>query len=86
MLQHESPKVGIVGCGYWGRNLVRDFSELGSLAAICDSDASRLEELRRSYSVAAITRFEEMLAMSEVQAVVIAAPAAQHYGLARGRR
>ena len=83
MFQHNSAKVGIVGCGYWGKNLVRVFSELGSLAAICDSDASRLEELRHSYSVAATNRFEELLAMPDVQGLVIAAPAAQHYGLAK---
>jgi UDP-2-acetamido-3-amino-2,3-dideoxy-glucuronate N-acetyltransferase len=83
MVQREFPKVGVVGCGYWGKNLVRNFWELGSLAAICDSDASQLEELRRLYAVTATSRFEELLAMPEVQGVVIAAPAAQHYSLAR---
>jgi UDP-2-acetamido-3-amino-2,3-dideoxy-glucuronate N-acetyltransferase len=83
MIQGELPGVGVVGCGYWGKNLVRNFSELESLAAICDSDPRRLEELRRLHPVAITSRFEELLAMPNVQAVVIAVPAAQHFALAK---
>jgi UDP-2-acetamido-3-amino-2,3-dideoxy-glucuronate N-acetyltransferase len=83
MIQLESRKVGVVGCGYWGKNLVRVFSELGALAAVCDADASRLSDMRLSYDVPVTDRFEEMLAMPGVDAVVIAAPAAQHFVLAK---
>src|SRR5580704_13796235 len=83
MMQRVLPKVGVVGCGYWGKNLVRNFSELASLAAICDSEVSRLEELTRTCGVPSTTHFEEMLGMPEVQGVVIAAPAAQHFALAK---
>ena len=83
MTPHVLPKVGVVGSGYWGKNLVRNFSELGALVAVCDSDPLRLEEMRQSYSVATTTRFEELLAIPEMQAVVIAAPAAQHFALAK---
>jgi UDP-2-acetamido-3-amino-2,3-dideoxy-glucuronate N-acetyltransferase len=83
MIQHESLKVGVVGCGYWGKNLVRVFSELGALAAVCDADPARLAELRLAYQVPATDRFEEMLEMPGVDAVVIAAPAAQHFMLAK---
>lgn len=83
MIQQESRKVGVVGCGYWGKNLVRVFSEIGGLAAVCDADPARLADLRLSQSVRATDRFEEMLAMPEVDAVVIAAPAAQHFALAK---
>jgi len=79
----NSPGVGVVGCGYWGKNLVRVFSELGHLAAICDSDRPRLEDLSRSYPAVAVNRYEELLAMPEVRGVVVAAPAAQHYALAK---
>lgn len=83
-MSHSSTvRVGVVGCGYWGRNLVRNFHELGALAAVCDVDSGNLEEMRRTYSVFATPHFEEMLAMPEVQAVVIAAPAARHYELAK---
>jgi len=83
MIHGESRKVGVVGCGYWGKNLVRVFSEIGSLAAICDADVSRLAELRLSHNVPVTDRFEEMLDMQEIHACVIAAPAAQHFALAK---
>jgi UDP-2-acetamido-3-amino-2,3-dideoxy-glucuronate N-acetyltransferase len=83
MTTNNLPGIGVIGCGYWGRNLVRNFHELGSLVAVCDNDLSCLEEMRKKYSVAATQHFEELLAMPEVRAVVIAAPAAQHYELAK---
>lgn len=83
MIHRDSLKVGVVGCGYWGKNLVRNFAELGSLAAACDTDASRLAEIRQEQTVHLTTRFEEMLALPGVKGVVIAAPAAQHFALAK---
>lgn len=83
MTASESPKVAVVGCGYWGRNLVRVFSEIGALHAICDSDPAKVAELASAYGVAGTEYFEEVLAMREVQAVVIAAPGAQHFSLAK---
>jgi UDP-2-acetamido-3-amino-2,3-dideoxy-glucuronate N-acetyltransferase len=77
------PGVAVIGCGFWGRNLVRNFHELGSLRAVCDVDLLRLEELRQRYSVAATNRVDEVLAMPDVAAVAIAAPAAQHFELAK---
>ncbi len=83
MTTENQPRVGLVGCGYWGRNLVRNFAELGSLAAVCDVDRSRVEEMQRSHSVVGTNRFEQLLAIPEIQAVAIASPAAQHFALAK---
>lgn len=83
MSENRLPAVGVIGCGYWGRNLVRNFHELGCLHAICDTEEVRLQEMREKYDVRSTTVFEEMLAMPEVRAVVIAAPAAQHFDLAK---
>jgi UDP-2-acetamido-3-amino-2,3-dideoxy-glucuronate N-acetyltransferase len=83
MNSDKSVSVGVVGCGYWGRNLVRNFHQLGALAAVCDVEPGNLEEMRRTYSVFAISDFEELLSMPEVQAVVLATPAASHYQLAK---
>lgn len=74
--------VAVVGCGYWGKNLVRNFRELGNLAQICDTS----EDGRRLASDiapdAAVTGdFEEVLEGSAA-AVVIATPASTHYDLA----
>jgi len=83
MSDFSASKVGVVGCGYWGKNLVRVFSEIGSLGAICDADSARLDDLGRSYSVPTTDRFEEILGIRDIRAVVIAAPAALHFTLAR---
>ena len=42
--------VAVIGCGYWGKNLVRNFAELGALAAICDPDRATAAQLCRSAS------------------------------------
>lgn len=83
MEENKVSGIAVAGCGYWGRNLVRNFFELGELAAVCDVDASRLEEMRKNYSIRTTQSFEELLKMPEVRAVAIAAPAAQHFSLAK---
>ena len=77
--------VGVVGCGYWGPNLVRNFSALETceLRAICDSEPARLAPLRRHYpAIAAYTRFDELLADLSIDAVAICTPVGSHYELA----
>ena len=83
MSKSESVRVGVAGCGYWGRNLVRNFHQLGALGAVCDVNESALEEMRRTYAIPTCTRFEDLMANPDIQAVVIAAPAAAHYELAK---
>jgi UDP-2-acetamido-3-amino-2,3-dideoxy-glucuronate N-acetyltransferase len=77
------PAVGVVGCGYWGKNLIRNFSELGALRVVCDVDPERAASLAAKYDVDSCTSYSDMLARSDVQAVVIAAPAAEHFALAK---
>ena len=76
------PQVAVIGCGYWGRNLVRNFFELGALHTICDSKQDVLDEARSKYDVRMVQDIEVVLADRDVDAVVIAAPAVQHYDLA----
>jgi UDP-2-acetamido-3-amino-2,3-dideoxy-glucuronate N-acetyltransferase len=76
--------VAVVGCGYWGKNLVRNFHQLGRLRVICDVDRNRLEELRQEYEgVAVCDSYEELFNRDDIEGVAIAAPAAQHYTLAK---
>jgi UDP-2-acetamido-3-amino-2,3-dideoxy-glucuronate N-acetyltransferase len=77
------PPVGVVGCGHWGKNLVRNFHELGALQAICDVDPASLDAMAKKFGVKAVADYDELLSDSEIVAVVIAAPAAQHYALAK---
>jgi len=77
------PAVGVVGCGYWGKNLIRNFSELGALRVVCDVDGDRASALAKKYNVDFCTTYGELLARKDIDAVVIAAPAAEHFVLAK---
>jgi predicted dehydrogenase len=66
-------KVGAVGCGYWGPNLIRNFRQLPDceLKVICDASEQRLQHMRRLHPGLATTdRFEELLHNAEIEAVV----------------
>ena len=79
-------KVVVVGSGYWGKNLVRNFNALGSLAAICDSDPRVLHNLQKMYDgVPTVQRFDELLDGSgpSADAIAIATPAESHYELTK---
>lgn len=76
--------VAVVGCGYWGKNLVRNFAQLGALRTMCDADPSALESLKSSFpGVKTETDFAELLRDDCIRGVVIATPAASHYSMAR---
>lgn len=75
--------VAVIGAGYWGKNLVRNFHELGVLKTVCDGAAPCREAMQASYPGVQVTdNFDAVLADPEVQAVVIAAPAALHFEMA----
>jgi predicted dehydrogenase len=76
----------VVGCGYWGPNLVRNLSETPEfhLQALCDKDAGPLRALGRRYPQArTLGDFDELLTDERVEAVVIATPPATHAPLAK---
>jgi UDP-2-acetamido-3-amino-2,3-dideoxy-glucuronate N-acetyltransferase len=76
--------IAVVGCGYWGKNLVRNFAELGALHTICDSSLEVLSKLRAIYrNVNTETSFEAVLANREIKSVVISSPAVLHYSMAK---
>ncbi|MGA8659164.1 MAG: Gfo/Idh/MocA family oxidoreductase [Chthoniobacterales bacterium] len=78
--------VGVVGCGYWGPNLVRNFKGLPNcnLKAMCDVSEERLKHLRSLYSdVDGITDFGHLLNGAGLDAVVVATQVKNHYTLAK---
>jgi len=76
--------IAVVGCGYWGKNLVRNFAELGALHTICDSNSEILSKLAAIYpNVKGETNLDAVLTDKEIKGVVIALPAALHYPAAR---
>ena len=78
----KTPRIGIVGCGYWGKNLVRNFHALKTLEIACDLNDGVLQHVQQDYGVAVTKDFEAVLNDPVINAVVIATPAAQHHDLA----
>lgn len=74
-------KVAVVGCGHWGKNLIRNFHELGALAAISDSDAERAAAMSQQYEVPALP-IRQILDLDVIDSLVIATPVEAHASLA----
>jgi len=80
----NEPRVGVVGSGYWGRNLVRNFHDLGVLAAVCDADeAARTAMQERHPAPLSTARYADLLACDAVDAVALATPAGLHGAMVR---
>lgn len=78
--------IGIIGYGYWGPNLVRNFStqKNGQVYAVADGRQERLELVNKLYpQVKTMSTADELLDNSEVHAVVIATPVFSHFDLAK---
>jgi len=75
--------IAVIGCGYWGKNVVRTFHGLGALRYVCDVRPQVLEDARTKYGVRGSASVAEVLADPEVEGVAIAAPAIQHYDLVK---
>jgi predicted dehydrogenase len=77
-------RVGQVGLGAWGKNLVRNVDELADLRWLCDASEGRQSEFARRFPGARATgSFEELVGDPELEAVVIATPVPTHYALAK---
>ena len=77
-------RVAVVGLGYWGKNLVRNFYQLNALAGLCDSNTRVKESYQLDYpGVKLYQDFAEVLSDSSLTAVALATPAATHYELAK---
>lgn len=84
MTEDQRPGVALIGCGAWGQHLARNLSRLRVLRTICDGDCAVLERARSQYPDTNLTSSVDVVWHDPaIQAVVIAAPAAQHYALAR---
>ncbi len=78
--------VGIVGCGYWGPNLIRNFNSLPecNVKKICDLDQKRLEHLKNLYpTVETTSKFDEIVEDEQIDAVIVAVPVKYHYEMAK---
>jgi predicted dehydrogenase len=78
--------VAVAGCGYWGPNLIRNFSSLADckVKQVCDLDAKRLAHMKNLYpAVETTTDFGALTDDKELDAIVVATPVHLHYELAK---
>ena len=82
----DKVRVGVVGLGYWGPNLARNFDRLPSaeLAYCCDLDEANLAKARELYPSTIVTdRYEDLLADDDLDAIVVATSVPTHYPLGK---
>ena len=78
-------RIGIIGCGYWGPNLIRNFTGLDDcvVAAVCDPRGDRLAAMQKAYpGLRTFTNDVEFVKSRLFDAVVISTPVSTHYSLA----
>ena len=79
-------RLGVIGYGYWGPNVVRNFASHSDcrVVAVCDSNPKALARLRGHYpAIRGCSDEGEILTSPEIDAVAIVTPVSTHYGLAR---
>lgn len=82
MAQNNTQNVAVIGCGHWGKNLVRNFNQLDALAAVCDATpAGRARAAELAPHTPVVDDVEQVLAQPGISGVVIATPAETHYAL-----
>jgi len=80
----EGKFTGLIGLGYWGKNILRNLCELGAIRTACDADAGIVAERKGGFPQLNYTAsYREMLNDPELKAVVIATPAVTHYVLVK---
>jgi len=78
--------IGIIGCGYWGPNFVRNFTKITGVKVkyVCDLSSARLIHMKQLYKKIVTTRdYLQILRDEDIDAVVIAVPAAKHFTLVK---
>ena len=78
--------IGVVGCGYWGPNLIRNFRALSDcrMKAMCDVNESRLGHLHSLYpEIDGESRFETLLKRTDIDAIAIATSTRSHFSMAK---
>lgn len=78
--------IGVIGCGYWGPNLIRNFNEISDckVVKVCDLKPGRLKYIGHRYPHIGLTSdYKELLTDSNIDAVCVVTPVSTHYSLAK---
>ena len=76
-----APKIAVIGCGLWGRHIIRNCASLDSLAYVCDQDRARAMECATQFHCEAAD-FSTICADASIQGIIIATPPSAHKDLA----
>lgn len=83
-MNKKNIKLAVIGAGYWGKNLVRNFYELGVLSLVCDSDEEILKRTKELYPDIEVTKDSSKIFKSKsIDAVAVSLPAKMHYEYAK---
>ncbi len=76
--------IAVIGAGYWGKNLIRNYHELGALRTVCDTNEKILPKFKEQYKdIETTSKYADVISDPAVRAVVIALPAELHFKYAR---
>lgn len=80
----KKQNIAVIGTGYWGKNLVRNFNNLDALHTVCDTNADTLDSFVEQYpNINGVSSFGEILRNEEIRGIAISTPAETHFDLAR---
>jgi len=78
--------VAVVGCGYWGPNLIRNFNSLSEckVKLVCDINSDRIAHMKTLYpEVQGTSEFDDLINNSDIDAIAVATPVRLHYEMAK---
>jgi len=79
-------KIAVIGCGYWGPNLIRNLQQIDGVQAtfVCDIEQTKLENIKKAYPHIRVTKdYLEIIKNPEIDAVCIATPLATHFEITK---
>jgi UDP-2-acetamido-3-amino-2,3-dideoxy-glucuronate N-acetyltransferase len=83
-MEAKQPGIAVIGSGYWGKNLVRNFYNIGALKLVCDKNDAVLAGFQKTYQgLEVCMALNAVLSRGDIDGVVIATPAETHYTLAK---
>ena len=77
-------RIAVIGCGLWGRNIVRNFYNLNVLEIVCDLDDDNIAKVKEMYPSLKVTKdFNEIINNPEITAVAVVTPSHTHYKIVK---
>lgn len=83
-MQGQGQRIAVIGCGVWGRNIVRNFYNLNVLDTVCDIDEENLNKVTQEYAGVKVTKdYNDILNNPEITGVAVVTPSHMHYKLVK---